>query len=88
MENLSNETLYQVSVNSDSIIFTKPNKRKTIFCCISDKWCFEHSGIAGFTTYDENKNNCCICLEFKLKKPFNCIKDTNCYICCFVINFT
>ncbi len=94
MENLSNETLYQASRNSDSIVFIKPNKKK-ICCCVTEKWCFEHSGIAGFTSYDENKNNCCTCLdcctwclEFKLRKPTNYMKDTNCYICCFAIYFT
>jgi hypothetical protein len=94
MEHLSNETLYQASINSDSIIFIKPTKKK-VCCCITDQWCFEHSGIAGFNNYDEDKNNCCTCLdcctwclEFKFKKPLNCIKDTNCYICCFAIYFT
>jgi len=94
MENMSNETLYQVSRNSDSIVFIKPNKKK-MCCCVTEKWCFEHSGIAGFTSYDENKTNYCTCLdcctwclEFKLNKPINCMKDTNCYICCFAIYFT
>ena len=95
MEHLSNETLYQASVNSDSIIFIKPAKKKMKCCCINEMWCFEHSGIAGFKHYDKNKNNCCTCLdcctwcfEFKLKKPMICMKDTNCFICCFVIYFT
>ena len=30
---------------------------------ISDKWCFEHTGLASIREYDKNINNCCICLE-------------------------
>jgi hypothetical protein len=94
MENKPSETLYQAARNIDTTLL-KPVKYKSICCCISEQWCFEHSGIAGFKNYDENKNHCCLCLdcctwclEFKIKKPLNIIKDTNCYICCFSIYFT
>jgi hypothetical protein len=96
MEKNSDETLYTVFSNSDSILI-RPSEDKYIIycCCITEKWCFEHSGIALFKEYDETKNNCCICLdcctwclEFNLKKPSNCIKDTNCYLCCITIYFT
>lgn len=95
MEHNSNESLYQVSRKSESLL-TRPSEKKYILCCcISEKWCFEHSGIAVIKEYDENKNNCCKCLdcctwclEFKFKKPCNCIKDTNCFICCCTIYFT
>jgi hypothetical protein len=95
MENSSNETLYTESISSETMSLNPSKEKYTLCCCISDKWCFEHSGIAGFKQYDEHKNNCCTCLdcctwclEFKFKKPMNCIKDTNCYICCFTIYFT
>ena len=94
MENNSSETLYQASINYDSTVFIKPNKIKTICCCISQKWCFEHSGIAGFKYYDENKNNCCTCLdccswclEFRFKKMPIFSKEMSCYMCCCAIYF-
>jgi len=96
MENNSDETLYTVCSNSDGIL-RQPSEHKYIFCCccITEKWCFEHSGIAGFKEYDDTKNNCCKCLdcctwclELNYKKPFCCIKETYCYLCCLTINFT
>ena len=88
---MSNETLYQASRRP--ILIKQPKNKKC--CCITDQWWFEHSGIAGFNNYDEDINNWCTCLdcctwclECKIKKPVCCIKETNCYICCFVIYFT
>jgi hypothetical protein len=94
MDNHS-QTLYKAARDSDNI-FLVPSQEKKIMCCfISEKWCFEHSGIAGLNQYDESKNNfckcldCCTwCLEFNLKKPCISIKDTNCYFCCLTIYFT
>jgi hypothetical protein len=62
---------------------------------ISDKWCFEHTGLASIREYDKNINNCCICLdcctwcfEFRTqKKSLLCKKETNCYLCCCSIYF-
>lgn len=95
MENTPSELLNQSTTNSQSMPFTNTKRDNTICCCISNKWCFEHSGIAVFPNYDTNKNNCCTCLdccswclEFKINKPIICIKNTNCYICCIVIYFT
>lgn len=95
MENNSNEIFIQPTRNSDTDPFTNVNIDKRLCCCISYKWCFEHSGIVVFPNYDKNKNNYCTCLdcctwclEFNIKKPVICIKDTNCYICCTVIYFT
>ncbi len=95
MEYNHSVTLYQIAINNDGEMLFSREDKSMICCCISNKWLFEHSGIAGFTTYDENKNNCCTCLdcctwclEFKLRKPINYMKDTNCYICCFAIYFT
>ena len=63
-------------------------------CCISDKWLFEHSGIAWFKMYDETENNyflcldCCTwCLEFRCNKWSICEKGMNCYLCCCVLYF-
>jgi hypothetical protein len=64
-------------------------------CCISDKWCFQHTGLAGVKEYDDIANNFCICLdcctwclEFKTTK-ISCIckKNTICYLCCCSIYF-
>ncbi len=89
------ENLQEVDINFETEPLTKISNSKMKCCCINETWCFEHSGIAGFKHYDKNKNNCCTCLdcctwcfEFKLKKPMICMKDTNCFICCFVIYFT
>lgn len=95
-ETISDETMYQICRNSETLSLKNlDNKNNFCCCCITYKWWFEHSGIPLFSTYDENKNNyckcldCCTwCLEFKMKKPIKCIKDTNCYFCCFVIYFT
>jgi hypothetical protein len=46
MENKSDETLYTISSNSNCIL-RRPSEHKYILCCcITEKWCFEHSGIA------------------------------------------
>ena len=97
MENKSDETLYTlytVSSNSNSIL-PQPSEDKYILCCITEKWCFEHSGIAVFKEYDETKKHCCKsldcctwCLELNYKTSFCCIKETYCYLCCLTINFT
>jgi hypothetical protein len=95
MENNSDETLYTICSNSDPIFRSPSDNRYVMCCCITEKWCFEHSGIAGLKEYDETKNNCCKCLdcctwclEFNYKTRFNCLKDTYCYLCCLSINFT
>ena len=95
MENRQFSTLYQSTINFNLDKRYQHHNKNTSCCCITDHWCFEHSGIAGFNNYDEDKNNCCTCLdcctwclEFKYKKPLKCIRDTNCYICCFAIYFT
>jgi len=88
MEHSSNETLYQASVNSDSIIFIKSTKKK-MCCCITEQWCFEHSGIASFANYDENSCCTCLdccswCLEFRCKK-ICCFKNKIFYVGCCTI---
>jgi hypothetical protein len=95
MDNKSSETLYQSARTSDTILLKSSEDKYLLCCCVTEKWCFEHSGIAVFKEYDEDINNCCKCLdcctwclEFNLKKPCNLIKDTNCYLCCLTIYFT
>lgn len=64
-------------------------------CCISDKWCFQHTGLAAVKEYDDSTNNYCIsldcctwCLEFRTTKiSWICKKNTICYLCCFSIYF-
>jgi hypothetical protein len=95
MDDLPSETLYRATISSENFGFTKVRNKKKICCCISETWCFKHSGIPGFKEYDENKNNCCTyldcctwCLEFNLSKKITCFKETNCYLCCCAIYFT
>lgn len=95
MEYNDSVTLYQVAINTDGTMLFSREDKTMVCCCISKKWLFEHSGFPGIKNYDKNKNNCCICLdcctwclEFRLSKQFNCIKDTNCYLCCCSIYFT
>jgi len=95
MMNNSNKTLYTIYSNSGNSYLYPSEKKYILCCCITEKWCFEHSGIAVFTEYDETKNNCCKCLdcctwclELNYKNPFNYVKDTHCYLCCLSINFT
>lgn len=90
MENEQNDTLY---VNSDKIFLQSLSEEKQ--SVHSKNWCFDHSGIPSYKIYNSNQNNCCTCfdcctwcLEFKFSKPFLCVKDTNCYICCCAIYFT
>ena len=95
MSEPESSTLYNLARNSDKFLLT-PSENKYLFgCCISEKWCFEHTGIASIRIYDENTNNCCICLdcctwclEFRTKKLSICKKQTNCYLCCCSIYFT
>jgi len=82
------DTLYNAVRNSDKILLTPSEDKYLIGCCISEKWCFDHTGIASIREYDKNINNCCICLEFRRQKMLICSKQTNCYLCCCVIYFT
>jgi hypothetical protein len=76
-------------INSDKII------REDKSYCVSDKWCFDHTGLASIREYDKNINNCCTCLDFctwcfefrTQKNSILCKKDTNCYLCCCSIYF-
>lgn len=95
MDTQPSETLYREVRYSDGIRLFPSEDKYLICCCITEKWCFEHSGIAGFKEYDETKNNyckcldCCTwCLELNYGTPFICLKDTNCYLCCLTIYFT
>ncbi len=95
MENNSSETLYRATLSSETISLNSSRENRLSSSCFnSEKWCFEHSGIAGFKYYDETKNNCCICLdcctwclEFRCKKLPICSKEMNCYICCCAFYF-
>lgn len=80
--------------NSDKIILTPSENKYLIGCCITEKWCFNHMGIASIRSYDKNINNCCTCLdcctwclEFQTKKC-SCKNQTICYLCCCSIYFT
>ena len=42
-------------INSDKII------REDKSYCVSDKWCFDHTGLASIREYDKNIINCCTC---------------------------
>jgi len=93
MESNHKEMLHKISKDSEKLVPPSENKY-LLCCCLSEKWCFEHTTPAIIKDYDENMNNYCICLdyctwclEFKLNKKC-CIKDTNCYLCCCTIYFT
>ena len=90
------DTLYNAVKNSDKLML-RPSEDKYFIncCCISEKWCFDHMGIASIREYDKNINHYCICLdcctwclEFRIKKMSICKKETNCYLCCCSIYFT
>ena len=94
---MSNErdSLYNAVRNSDKLLLTPSEDKYMLCCCISEKWCFNHTGIASIREYDKNINNCCICLdcctwclEFRRQKMSICSKQTNCYLCCCAIYFT
>jgi len=63
-------------------------------CCVTDKWYFDHTGLATIKEYDSTVNNCCIsldcctwCLEFRIRKCSICEKPCICYLCCCSIYF-
>lgn len=96
MSELQSNTLYNAVRNSDKIMLKPPEDKYILSCCcITEKWCFEHTGLAIIKEYDKNVNNCCKCLdcctwclEFRAKKYSICTKQTNCYLCCCSIYFT
>lgn len=95
MSDIESDTLYNIVRNSDKLILKPSENKYFICCCVSEKWCFEHIGVAGIKEYDTNINNYCLCLdccswclEFNVKKISLCKKKTNCYICCCTIYFT
>ena len=90
------DTLYNAFTNSDKIYLNKQPTENYLIpcCCITDKWCFDHSRISINTDYDEREFHCCTCLdcctwclEFKIKNCSICSKKTNLYLCCFTIYF-
>lgn len=96
MSEFQSDTLYNAVRNSNKIMLI-PSEEKyfTTCCCISEKWCFEHTGLPSIKSYNKNINNCCICLdyctwclEFRRKKFPICKKQTICYLCCCSIYFT
>jgi hypothetical protein len=93
---MSEETLYNSVGNSGDVLLKNVNdsSQTSCCCCISYKWCFDHTGLAVASEYDETECNCCTCfdccswcLEFRVKKWFLCTKGTNCYLCCCSIYF-
>ena len=90
------DTLYNIVRNSNNSVLVPPSKDKYLLCCcISEKWCFDHTSISVRNEYNKNDNNCCVCLdyctwclEFRNKKMSLCSKNMNCYLCCCVIYFT
>ena len=94
MEFNNNQPLYQSSKNIDSRLLHSTDDKHLLCCCISYKWCFDHSGIAITKQYSDNEYNCCTCLdcctwclECQTKKCSICIKQTNLYLCCCSIYF-
>jgi len=81
--------------DSDILYESTDNTSSSFCCCLTDQWCFQHTGLAsikGF--YDNNSDTCCICLdyctwclEFRTRKYSICKKQTVCYLCCCSIYF-
>lgn len=95
MSDQQSDTLYNVVRNSDKILLRPSEDKYMISCCISEKWCFDHTGLSAIKEYDKNTNNCCTCLdcctwclEFHTKKYSICKNETICYLCCLSIYFT
>ena len=95
MSNQESDTLYNAVRNSSGKI-SKPYKNKIMLncCCVTEKWCFQHTGLAGIKGYDDNLNNCCTCLdcctwclEFRTNKYSICQRQTAFYLCCCSIYF-
>jgi hypothetical protein len=90
METSSNETLYNACINSEKKIITQSENKYTLCCCcITNKWCFQHTGLTAVKDYDNTANNYCICLdcctwclEFRTRKYDICEKPIICYLCC------
>ena len=57
MSELQSDTLYNAVRNSNKIMLI-PSEEKyfTTCCCISEKWCFNHTGVASIREYDKNIN--------------------------------
>jgi len=95
MSNQQTETLYNPVINSNDTTPTSSKNKYILSCsCITEKWCFEHTGIAGIKEYNDNVSNCCTCLdcctwclEFRTRKYSICEKQTACYLCCCSIYF-
>ncbi len=97
MNNKESEITYKTFTNSDEDLSSKSSEDKYTlsYCCITDKWYFEHTGLAGIKEYDDSVNNCCVCLdcctwclEFRTNKTCICKKQTICYLCCCSFYFT
>lgn len=85
------DILYNAATDSDGKLLSYNN---CSYCCLSEKWCFQHTGLASIKRYDNNTNNCCICLdyctwclEFRTRKYSICERETTCYLCCCSIYF-
>lgn len=104
MEETRNERLHSVVLtDSNDSKETKETKETKVsnnitdnssVCCFSNKWWFDHSGPAAYSSYDENDRPCCLCFdcctwcfEFKQKKWCCCKQDTYCHLCCCRIHF-
>ncbi len=80
--------------NSNETTNYSENKYTLGCCCISNKWYFEHTGLASMKEYDNTANNYCICLdcctwclEFKMRICSEGKKPIICYLCCCSIYF-
>lgn len=87
------DSIYKI-YNDTDIIFNEEYE-PLIKCCVSEKWWFHNSGVAGITAYDTSTYNYCTlldccswCLECRLDKSLCCNNKSNFYICCCVIYFT
>jgi hypothetical protein len=95
MSEQESNTSYKVFTNCNKLISNSSEDKYTLSCCcITNKWYFQHTGLAAIKNYDNTANNYCVCLdcctwclEFRTRKYSVCEKPIICYLCCCSIYF-
>ena len=95
MNSQESDISYKPFTSSNEVSSNSSQDKYTLgCCCVTDKWYFDHTGLASIKEYDNTVNNCCVwldcctwCLEFRITKSSVCEKPVICYLCCCSIYF-
>lgn len=96
MSDQENDTSYNTFNNTSEKVLSNPSSENYLIpcCCVTNKWYFNHIGLASMKEYDNTVNNYCVCLdcctwclEFQTRKYAVCEKPIICYLCCCSIYF-